>query len=168
MRAFQGPPRPSQHHCCTSIINGNVGPTMIPRCDLRWIWVHEFENSMPTSNTLVCARKRCTKREFSLVVGVANISWAVISQLALTAWRQHTKNQVPNSTYVGMTTCCLLGAGTYVPSESSQKVSPIFKRNRPQEISRKHKKNVLTSTYTVKNVGSFQETSPKGLFCYVS
>ena len=111
-RAFQGPPRLSQQHCCTPIIGGNIGPPRTPKCYSRQCWALESINSF--SDTLVRGRERRTKRESSLVLGAADISWTMISQLALTARRQLTKNRFPDSTYVKLTTCFPLGAGTDV------------------------------------------------------
>jgi hypothetical protein len=59
------------------IIDGNIGPPRTPNRDSRRSWACESVRS--TSETLVRTRERRTKRESSLVVGVADISWTAIS-----------------------------------------------------------------------------------------
>ncbi len=41
VRAFQGPPRPSQGHCYAPIIDGNIGPPWTPKRNLRRSWTHK-------------------------------------------------------------------------------------------------------------------------------
>ena len=158
VRAFQRPPKPRQCHCWALIIDGNIGPTRTPKCNWWQSWAPESITF--TSDTLVRVRERRNKKESSLVVGIANISQTVLSQLALKTQRQPTKNQVPDSTYVKMTMCCPLGAETEVLLEPSQKVSQIFKRNGLYIYIRTGERVLV--------VGLFRETSPKRLSCCVS
>ena len=111
-RAFQGPPRPSQHHRYARIIDGDIGPPRTPKRNLRRSWTHESVHS--TSETQVRAHERRAKRESSLVIGAADISWTATRQLALTAWRQLAKNQVPDSTSHKLTVCRPMGMETDV------------------------------------------------------
>ncbi len=78
------------------------------------------------SETLVRARERRAKRESSLVVGVADISWTAISYLVLTARRQLAKSQVPNSTCHWLTRVAQRARKHMFP-EPSQKVSRFLR-----------------------------------------
>ncbi len=70
-------------------------------------------------------RKRCTKREPSLVVGIAQISWLMVSLLALTKQKQLAK-VVPNAKYVSCKTTFHLR--TAILLETSQKGSQMSKK----------------------------------------
>ncbi len=149
--AFQGPPRPSQRQHCVPIINGNIGPPRTPKCDSWRSWARESANSNPG------ARARVPPQEG---VQSGRWLWTVIIQLALTAQRQLTKNRVPDSTCHKLTTCCPLGAETYVFWDLLRRFLEFLRETGCEKELTKIKFVVLASMYAVGNV-SCQDRSEK-------
>jgi hypothetical protein len=92
-QAFQGPPRPSWHFCNPPIIDTWKFAKGTPKCYSWWICTHKPVNSK--SNGLVCACEHCAKREPSLTIGMADISWVVLLMLALEEAKAGMPKAVP-------------------------------------------------------------------------
>jgi hypothetical protein len=76
-------------YCCMPIIDGKKIFLRTLKCYLQWSWACDPEEA--NSKPVVQARKRRANGEPSLVVGRGDVSWTMLSLMALTRQKQLTK-----------------------------------------------------------------------------
>ncbi len=78
-------------YCCTPIINGKKIFLRTLKCYSQRSWARDPEDSK--NNPMVQAHERRANREPSLVVGRGQVSWTMLSLIALTRQKQLAKSR---------------------------------------------------------------------------